>query len=191
MACLRLRLRFLAYAAVLLAVPLSSNATAQDSVSPVAHSFQELMERVRPGTEVSVVDTAGREVSGEVRGLSPASLTIAIDGAEETLSENDVIRVVRPPQGMSRAKGAWIGAGLGLGTALGIGAACAGDSNCPDGVLGVAAFGVIGGPIIGALVTGRTDEELLYQVGSSSAVELSLTPVLTRRTQGLVVAATW
>ena len=177
----------------LLTTAIPGPVVAQEPTPEVARSFQELMTRVDPGMEVSVVDTAGTEVAGDVLSISASSLTLSLDGTQRELREVDVVRVTRPPHGMSRSKGAWIGFGLGSTLALGIGAACAGDSGCPDGVLGVAAVGFFGGPVAGALLAGKTDEELLFQSGGTAqaALTVSVLPVISKKAKGAALSLTW
>ena len=58
---------------VLLTTAIPDPVVAQEPTSEVARSFQDLMTRVEPGTEVSVIDTAGTEVAGDVRSAPRAS----------------------------------------------------------------------------------------------------------------------
>ena len=94
---------------------------------------------------------------------------LAVDEGRRELREDDVLRVTRPPHGMSRSTGGWIGAGLGFAGALGIGAVClAENSNCHDDAVTALTLGLlIGGPVAGALLAGPTDEELLFQAAAA------------------------
>ena len=94
---------------------------------------------------------------------------------------------------MSRSKGAWIGFGLGSAVALGIGVACAGDSGCPEALLGVATLGFFGGPVAGALLAGQTEEELLFQSGGTARFvpRISVSPAFSRKAKGVALALAW
>ena len=99
---------------VLLTTAIPDPVMAQEPTSEVARSFQDLMTRVEPGTEVSVIDTAGTKVAGDVLNISASSLTLSLDDTQRELREVDVVRVTRPPHGMSRSKGGmdWVWSGL-------------------------------------------------------------------------------
>lgn len=89
-------------------------ASAQEQPPPAAtRSLQDLIGRVDSGVTLSVIDTAGNEITGNLATISASSLTLLIEGNHRELAERDVLRVTRPPYGMSRLKGGLIGAGVG------------------------------------------------------------------------------
>ena len=164
--------------------------------APVARSFQNLADRVEPDMTLSVIDTAGKEIAGTLADLSATSLTLLIDGNPRELPEGDVLRVTRPPHGMSRLRGGLIGAGVGFAGMAAIGVACTTANEHGDGCgseVPVIGFGVFVGSIVaGALLAGRTEEELLFQrEAGPPALTLSLAPTFSRRSKGLALTASW
>ena len=116
--------------------------------------------------EVSVITTDGIEIVGEVLGISASTLTLSVDGTPRGFQEGGVLRVTRMPQGMSRLVGGLIGAGLGFAGALGIASACTVANETGSGCsnLGGAAAGVFfGSAAAGALLAGRTDDQLIFR----------------------------
>ena len=131
----------------------------------VVYSFHDLAQRADPGWTVEVLDRQGNEFTGELLQVSEATLTISVDEDRREFSEGDILRVTRPPRGMSRSKGAWIGAGLGFAGMLALVGACNGSNDtCADELVGgLSSVFLIGAPVAGALVAGRKGEELLFQ----------------------------
>ena len=172
------------FLAILFIAAIPHQVVAQEPTAAAARSFQDLGTRLEPGTEVSVIDRAGNEVTGDVIDISASSLTLSIDDNQQALAESDVLRVTRPPHGLSRLAGGLIGAGLGFAAmaAIGVGCTAANEQGdgCPPGALeaGFALF--VGSTVAGALLAGKTDEELLFQSGGASALTLSVAPVLSR-----------
>ena len=129
----------------------------------VVHSFQDLAQRAEQGLTVSVLDRVGNEMTGEIVEISGSSLTLSVDGNRRELPESEVLRVTRPPHGMSRSTGAWIGAGLGFAGVIAVAAGSYNTGRCSHEADAVSPAFLIGGPVAGALITGRKDEELLFQ----------------------------
>ena len=125
----------------------------------MARSFQDLGTLMEPGMEVSVIDVTGNEIVGDVVEVSASALILSADGTRREFRESDVLRVTRPPHGMSRVVGGLIGAGAGFGGFLAVISVCAANiGTCDYGVYGAVAPMVGGGAAVGAMLTGRTDE---------------------------------
>ena len=58
-------------------------------------SFAELRTRLQPGTTVSVIDTSGNELNGEVLDISSSSLALRVDDDRRDLLETTVRQVDR------------------------------------------------------------------------------------------------
>ena len=151
------RTRALAFLVTLLTVVIPAPGSAQEPAPEVARSFAQLGTRVEPGTEVSVVDTAGKEITGDLANISASFLTLSIDGTPVNLDEADVVRVSRPAYGLSRIWGGLIGFGAGLGVVAGVSlvaiAASDNQGSSLDSSTGNAiAWGVmLGGATLGAV----------------------------------------
>jgi hypothetical protein len=75
--------------------------------SSAVESFETLTERVQPGATVYVTDAASGEVEGRLVRLSPASVTLLVQGTEREFLKNDLREVAR--RGDSLKNGALIG----------------------------------------------------------------------------------
>ena len=119
----------------------------------IARSFQDLGTLVESGTEVSVIDVTGNEIVGDVVEISASTLTLSADGNRREFRESDVLRVTRPPHGMSRVVGGLIGAGVAFGVFVAAAAACTNSGGCGEEgqAAGVFMAMMIAGPAVGAL----------------------------------------
>jgi hypothetical protein len=122
---------------------------------------------------------------------------------EIEIPEHRVQSIVLPPQGMSRAYGGLIGGAIGVGatalvsvaciTANETGGGCAlGDSSAT--ALSLAMIG--GGATVGALLTGKSDAEVLYNSAYlpaplSSRFDWSVVPVLVSNQKSAVLTIEW
>ena len=79
------------------AVSLSA-ATVSAAEAQVAGSFEQLQSLVEPRDRVTVTDRTGQELTGSITSLSPASLTLLVEGSQRVFDEADVrdIRQRRP-----------------------------------------------------------------------------------------------
>ena len=146
-------------------------------------------------TEVSVIDTTGNEIVGDVVGISASTLTLTVDGNRREFRESDVLRVTRPPHGMSRVVGGLIGAGVGFGGFMAIIGVCYQNvGTCDYEVLGAFVPMVAGGAAVGALATGRTDERLLFRSPNSvsrASSTVSVAPMVSKTAKGARLAIRW
>ena len=181
--------QFVAWAplAALLIVLLPALVAAQEPVK----SFDQLNTRLKVGDTVWVTDAQGREVEGKVRGIGPSALTLDRDGPQ-TIQADVVSRIQQRTSRPVKKGMLW---GLAIGGALGIAVVIDGldDSECADdcGTWAVVAPMVVGlgvgaGAGIGAMLPGK--KRTVYQALNASApTRFSLVPVITPRTNGLVV----
>jgi len=173
--------------AALLIVLLPALVAAQEPVK----SFDQLNTRLKVGDTVWVTDAQGREVEGKVRGIGPSALTLDRDGPQ-TIQADVVSRIQQRTSRPVKKGMLW---GLAIGGALGIAVVIDGldDSECADdcGTWAVVAPMVVGlgvgaGAGIGAMLPGK--KRTVYQALNASApTRFSLVPVITPRTNGLVV----
>jgi hypothetical protein len=151
-----------------------------------AQSWAELVQRLEPGTRVSVTDAGGTEVRGRVSSLSASSLTLNVAEALRQFDPADVRDVRR--DGDPLWNGLAIGAGVGvLGAALPDNR-CSGqpprcdDKQVPERVT----FAVV------AITTGiavdawRRDRRSLY--GAPGRVTLRIIPAFTPHRRSLAFA---
>ena len=174
----------LPYVATLLLLTVLATAPAAEAQN-LAGSFEQLQVLVKPGDTISVTDTTGRELKGQITSLSSSSLDLRVQGASRALSENE-ITTIRQDRQDSVADGAkWgLGIGAGLGLAAGI-AIASGDGNA-SALIPILAL-VYGG--IGAGVGAGVDalmlrNQVIYYKPSNSA-RLTFSPLVTRERKGV------
>ena len=156
-------------------------------------SFDQLSTRLKPGDTVYVTDVQGREIKGKLRDLGPSALTLEGDAAGTI--QSDAVRLVTKRKSKPTAKGAWwglaVGGGLGIAW-LAIAAQDTGDGSAGIGVAilgGCAAIGAGLGAAIGAAVPAKT--LVVYRAPGAAGTghaHISVAPVITARTTGVVVA---
>jgi len=120
---------------------------------------------------------------------------------EIEIPEHRVQSIVLPPQGMSRLGGGLIGAGIGVGASALMVVACITanetGSGCNLGSPGGISLAMIGGgATVGALLTGKSDPEVLYRSVNlpeplSSRFAWSVAPVLVNAQQSAVFTIEW
>src|SRR3954467_3155247 len=88
------------------------SASAQEAV---AGSLADLVHIVRPGTEVVLVDRNGREVTGVVKAVTPAELTLTAGDRARIFREDEIIGI-RERRSDSVVDGALKGLAVGAGT---------------------------------------------------------------------------
>ena len=174
---------WLGVAAVSLAAAVSA-AEAQ-----VAGSFEQLQLLVGPQDRVTVTDSTGQELTGSITSLSPASLTLLVEGSQRVFDEADVgdIRQRRPDSLNNGAiNGFWTGVAVG-----GLLVVAAHGSSDPIGLAGgmfltsaLASLGVGLGVGIDAMIVGRRS---IYR-SSGSARRLTVSPLVSRGRRGVAVS---
>ena len=126
---------WLAQLAVLSSLAVPSVALAQ---AP-ATSFDELTRWVRIGDRVTVTDVTGHKVTGNIAGLKPETLALAVGEALRDFAQADTATITRrEPDTLSN--GALIGASVGAGLFLLALASSGGCDGCGGFVVLAAAF---------------------------------------------------
>ncbi len=175
---------WLAQLAVLSSLAFPSVALAQ---AP-ATSFDELTRWVRIGDRVTVTDVTGHKVTGNIAGLKPETLALAVGEALRDFAQADTATITRrEPDTLSN--GALIGASVGAGLFLLALASSGGCDGCGGFVVLAAAFyGGAGAGIgvgIDALVPGR--RTVMYQRPVGHA-RVGFSPRLSPARQGMVLS---
>ncbi|MEO6237425.1 MAG: hypothetical protein ABIQ52_10545 [Vicinamibacterales bacterium] len=154
---------------------------------------------MRDGQKVLITDDQGQQFMGRIGTMTPAALTIVVDGKSVDVPYDRIVRVDRPNDGL--ANGALIG--LGVGAALGFAAVAsedrngncaAGDFYCGDatsggylaGTLIMGGLGTAVGVGIDALIH-RKHEIYRRGVGAHTTVA----PALGRGVRGVIVSIGW
>ena len=172
-----------------LIVLLPTLAAAQEPVK----SFDQLGTRLRIGDTVWVTDAQGREIKGRVTSFAPDAVGVDANGAQ--VLRADEVRAVEHRRPDSLANGALIGLGVGFGAGVLLAASGCSDADCSWGEATLVAlmFAGVGTGIgvgVDALIPGR--KQVVYRApGASGSARLSLAPVITPRTKGVVVALTF
>jgi hypothetical protein len=125
-------------------------------------SASDALKRVEPGTTVSILSVDGREVTGRITSLTPASLTIIGQGAQ-SMPASQVGRVTIQDSPRNGALiGAAIGGGAGIASGLLLSAICANEGgDCAGPVIGVIGLGTAAGAGIGWLAD-RLHQRVVY-----------------------------
>ena len=192
---MRLTTPAVAIVAALLAAPVL--AAAQEPVK----SFDQLNTRLKVGDTVWVTDVQGRETRGEIQGLSTNGLTLEVpakwrsEAARSTAFAAGDVSLIR-----DRARDPlWNGALIGLGVGAAPWCIAAAASHEPGMSVGVeclegtVVFGSIGALIGLAIDAGHGKTLTVYRApstpgtGGPSHARLSVAPVMTTRTKGVVV----
>jgi hypothetical protein len=158
----------------------------QAEPAPEASSFDELKSRLQPGANLLVTDSAGREVSGKLSGLSDTSLRLVLHGQPQAFTQADVALVKQ-----RRRDSLWNGFLIGMAA----GAAPAvywlfadpnecGESICMDDLL----IGVIPGAAIGLGIDAAIQRKVIvYRRPLTSLTRMGLTvaPIVAGRRRGV------
>ena len=178
--------------AALLVMLLPAVAAAQEPVT----SFDQLNTRLKPGDTVWVTDAQGREITGKIRDLTPASLLLDAGGVPQDFKPARVGIIQVQPRD-SRWNGVLIGAVAGL--AIGA-ASCALNPECArdeGGLVITVGLGVIGtalGAGIGVLVDGavKGPKVVVYRAPGSArsgpGSQVALAPMLRRGGAGVALS---
>jgi hypothetical protein len=165
------------------------------AMAPAAHaqeiagSFDQLRVLVKAGDTITITDNAGAATRGRLTDLSPASLSVMVDGRPRTMAAGD-ISTISQRRSDSLANGAGWGLGIGavLGLAVGIALERSYDEDA-DGALavtGAITYGAIGagmGAGIDALIKSPM---VIFARPRTSASRLSVAPLVGRKTGVLV-----
>ena len=148
-----------------------------------AHSFEQLRQALTIGQTIVVTDTTGQRTKGTLAEVIAVPPSLTIVGRGRRTFPADAVLEIRRPDGLWN--GALIGAGVGIGLATW-------DYVIDPSEPGNAAvFGVsIGvGAAIGAGIDAlRRGGQLLYRSGPLTT-RFSVSPIVARRAQGLVLTA--
>ena len=172
---------------MVLAIGSASAASAQT----VPSSFKDMQFLVGPGNRVTVVDSAGAEITGRIAELAASRLSIQTPSGPRSFSQDDVV-VVRQRRSDSLKNGLAIGAAIGAGLGLVAEVSCGwNDEYCgrPGWVtLGMTVWGVGIGTFADAMLKTPTD---VFRHGPGTIGSWSVAPVVTRGGAGARVALRW
>lgn len=153
----------------------------------VAHSLDQLRQRVRVGDKVIVTDLQGRETQGSIVEISASSLGLIVGGARTDFSETDLGTVGRRD---SRWNGTlWglvVGAALGMSFEKGLANEYGRDDiGYGSVVLPFAGVGAGIGFAVDAMIKGR---RIIYTRVGSSTENATVAPVWNSRGKGIFVS---
>ena len=69
------------------------SAASSGHAQEVANSIEQLRVLVRPGDNVRVMDTSGRELKGRIDRLSASSISVLVGGNTRILQESDILTI--------------------------------------------------------------------------------------------------
>jgi len=148
-----------------------------------ARSFEEISRELRRGKSVAVTNDAGRQVKGRVTDLSPASLTLLVDGKEEQFTEANVRQITE----RRRNTLTYGVSGLATGVIAGVfvGSLLQLESGSRGQVLGLSLllFGGAGAGIGAAIGAATTHERVVYR--AQGATTIAIAPLTSPRGIGL------
>ena len=169
------------------AVSLSA-ATVSAAEAQVAGSFEQLQSLVEPRDRVTVTDRTGQELTGSITSLSPASLTLLVEGSQRVFDEwvfdEPDVSEIRQRRPDSLMDGAVYGLGIGLGWGW-LTLVEAGGSDSANIVLAnTSILGAVLGVVIDAIIQRR---RVIYRL-SGSARRLTVSPLVARGRRGVAVS---
>jgi hypothetical protein len=156
-------------------------------------TFDQLSSRLQIGNTVRVTDTEGREVKGKLTELRDTSITV--NGGVPTTFEAGRVRLI---QNRTKSYGMCVGLGVLIGGAIGVAMGAAYNSNEGSGpwesagpllYFGgiVAGIGAGAGAGIGAAIPAKW-KEVYRAPGASASARVSIAPMVTPRTKGVVLS---
>jgi|WetSurMetagenome_2_1015567.scaffolds.fasta_scaffold359116_2 hypothetical protein len=171
--------------ATLLSLLASCLFAAHAAAQPPATSFDQLPGRVRVGDTVWVTGPDGRELKGTLWDITSSSVAVRSAGRTTTFGP-DSLRSMSAGKRDSLRNGALIGLGIGLGLAALVSTECSNRLACfVVGGAFYAGVGVGAGVGIDALTpAGRVE---IYRRPGGQASRLQLAPIVSPRSQGMVV----
>jgi hypothetical protein len=148
-----------------------------------ARSFEEIGRELRRGKTVAVTNDAGRTVKGRITDLSPASLTLLVNGMEEQFTEASVRQITE----RRRNTLSYGVSGLVTGALAGVfvGSLLQLESGSRGQVLGLSLllFGGAGAGIGSAIGAATTHERVVYRAQGTTTIAIA--PLTSPRGIGL------
>jgi hypothetical protein len=161
------------------------------SAQTVPASFKDMQFLVGPGNRVTVVDSAGAEITGRIAELDASRLSIQTPAGPRSFSQDDVV-VVRQRRSDPLKNGLMIGAAIGAGLGLVAEISCGGnDEYCGRRgwvTFGMTVWGVGIGTFADALLKTQQD---IFRHGPGTIGALSMAPVVGPGTAGARIALRW
>lgn len=151
-----------------------------------ATTLEQLQSRVAAGQTITVVDSSGQKIRGQISGLSASELKLDADGKQRTYT-SETLAEVRTQHKDSLWNGTLIGAAAGSIFLIGMVASdwCSDEASCGGSYAwGVAYMGM--GAAAGAGIDALRKGQITVYRRSSSAVGVA--PVLNPRAQGVLVS---
>ena len=174
-------------------IPLGSIRTLERRAAPavrfdaVPTRFDQFEKVARPGTRVTLTDTAGNEVTGKIRTLSASTLTLMVEGRPVNFAEADVA-LIRQRQGDSLVNGALIGAVSGFAPIAIMGMAEeSGGESCDFCFAAALASGAVGAAIGIGVDAAIRKLAPIYLGQASASPTVKLAPILRPGSKGLLV----
>ena len=155
----------------------------------IANSFEELRVLVRQGDTVSVVNAAGRTITGKIEDLSTTSLMLMVDSQRQDLHESNVQAVLRH-QRDSLANGALWGVAIGGGLGL-ITASVLGDRLYWSTGAWMAINGGIGASVGVAVDALITRAQVIYERRPGLGASLHMSPLVGSAEVGMLLSLTF
>ena len=164
------------------------------AVAPVVHaqevatSFDQLRVLIKRGDTVTVTDTSGRAISGQVTDLSSSSIGILMGGHRSNLVEGDVRTISQRRHGDLGTGAKW---GFGIGAAFGLFVAlteCTGDECHLYSPFIAALYGGLGSGIGVGVSASIINQHVIFARPPTASVKLTLSPLVTHNRQGMIVS---
>jgi hypothetical protein len=170
----------------LIASPVSAQ-PAEPGTRGVASSFEQLRVLVDPGARIVITDVNGRPTTGVLTALSPASLSLRVNGALLDFGEADVA-LVRQRRNDPLGNGALWGMGIGVGL---VGAAAL-RCQCPEDsefmLLGAALYAALGAGLGVGIDAMVKRDQVIYHRPAPEPGRVRVTPIVGRHVRGASIA---
>ena len=147
--------------------------------------FDAIALRANLDDEVTIEDTSGQRVTGQLARLTEDAVTLRSESGERVVARAAIQRVATL---RSRARtGALLGGGAGAVVGAALGCTASDKSECFDGALLLGGAGAGVGALIGTLIPQRTT---IYPL-TRTQIDTAVTPILGRRTAGVHIQLRW
>ena len=153
----------------------------------LATSFNQLRVLVKTGDTLTVTDSDGRELRGEVATLSVTSLDMIINGQSRALQESQVL-TIRLKRADTLANGAKIGFGIGLAFGVIGGLAISDEFGLGAIPLLALPYGALGAGIGVGVDALSVSTNVIFSQPSGRTVTLKVAPIVGSHATGVRVA---
>jgi hypothetical protein len=164
-------------------------ARSQAHAQELATSIEQLRVLVRPGDDVHIRDTSGRDLKGRIDRLSTSSISLLVGGKTRTLEEGEIltIRARKDDRLSDGARNGFIG-GAAFGLLVGLAVRDYGGGGAFVATAALV-YGTLGAGVGVGLDAMITREKIIYEAHTpSSPANVRVAPFMTPERRGVAMS---